>query len=170
MAPFRKAASRQAQAASATLDSITESVATGSANTIAGMAAGTSTINEGVRAHMDKVTKTTEEFVSFGQGNMEAFLRAGQIWATGVQDLGKQVVATAQAQFDETVTAFKALAGVKSIKEAMDLQSSLTRSNLDKAVSEAGKMTDASLRIAEQAMAPLTARVTLAFEKFGRAV
>jgi len=116
---------------------------------------------------MEKVMKTAEDLVSFGQGNYEAFAKAGQIWAAGVQDLSKQVAATAQAQMDQTVATFKALAGVKSFKEAIDLQSTLARSTVEKAVSETGKLTDASLKLTEQAMAPLTARVSVAVEKFG---
>src|SRR5271166_4414187 len=47
---------------------------------------------------MAKVMKTAEEFVSFNQGNLEALIKSGQILATGMQDLGKQVAATAQAR------------------------------------------------------------------------
>jgi len=119
---------------------------------------------------MEKTMKSAEDLVSFGQANMEAFMKAGQIWAAGVQDLSKQVAATAQAQVDQTVATFKALAGVKSFKEAVDLQSSLARSTVEKAVAETGKLTDASLKLAEQTLAPITARVTLAVEKFGRPV
>ncbi len=57
---------------------------------------------------------------------------------------------------------------MKSLKEAMDLQASLARTSLEAAVSEGGKLTDASMKLAEQTMAPLTARVTLAVEKFAR--
>ena len=63
----------------------------------------------------------------------------------------------------------KALAGVKSFKDAVDLQTSLAKSSLEKAVAETSKLTEASLKLAEQAWAPVTARVTLAVEKFGRA-
>ena len=121
-------------------------------------------------ANMEKAMKTAEDMVTFGQGNMEAFVKAGQIWAASVQDLSKQMAATAQAQMDQTVATFKALAGVKSFKEAVDLQSTLARSTVEKAVAETGKLTDASLKLAEQTFAPITARVTLAVEKFGRPV
>lgn len=123
-----------------------------------------------VKVKMEKMMKTAEEMVSFGQGNLEAFAKSSQIWAAGVQDLGKAVAATAQAQMEQTVATMKALAGVKSLKEAIDLQSNLARSSVEKAMAETGKITDASLKLAEQTMAPITARVTLAMEKFGRAV
>ena len=110
-----------------------------------------------------------ELLVAFGQGNLEAFLKAGQIWAAGVQDLSKAVTATAQAQLDETLATVKALAGVKSLKDAVDLQTTLARASVEKAVAEAGKLTDASLKLAEQTFAPLTARVSLAVEKFSHA-
>jgi len=58
---------------------------------------------------------------------------------------------------------------VKSLKDVFDLQSNLARSSMDTFVSESGKLTDASLKLTEQALAPLTARFTLAAEKFRRA-
>lgn len=123
-----------------------------------------------VKANMDKAMKTAEELVTFGQGNFEALVKSGQIWATGMQDLSKQVAASAQAQMDQTMATLKALAGVKSLKEAIELQSTLARSSVEKAVAETGKLTDASMKLAEQTMAPITARVSLAVERFGRAV
>ncbi len=121
-------------------------------------------------ANMEKAMKTAEEFVSFGQANLEAMMKSSQIWAAGVQDIGKQFAATAQAQVDHTVATMKAFAGIKSLKEAMDLQSNLARASMEKAVTETSKLTDASMKLAEQTLAPITARVTLAMEKFGRTV
>lgn len=137
-------------------------------NSAAGAMAGDDQTQNKVDANMDKAVKTAEEFVSFGQGNFEAMMKAGQIWVAGVQDIQKAVSATAQAQVEAALGTFKALSGVKSLKEAMDLQTSLARSSLETAVAETGKLTDASVKLAEQAMAPITARVTLAVEKFGR--
>ena len=115
---------------------------------------------------MDKAIKATEDFVTFGQGNVEALVKSSQIWAAGVQDLSKQFAASAQAQFEETVGLFKALSGVKSLKDAVDLHSNLARTSFEKSVAEAGRFTDASFKLAEQATAPLLARVTLAADKF----
>ena len=79
------------------------------------------------------------------------------------------MAATAQASFEENMNLFKTLGTVKSLKEAIDLQSGLARSALEKAVAESGKLTDASMKLTEQTLAPLTARVNLAVEKFGKA-
>ena len=121
-----------------------------------------------VKEGMEKAMKTAEEFVAFSQGNLDAFVKSGQIWAAGMQDISKQVAATAQASFEETLSTFRALTGVKSLKDAVDLQASLARSTLEKTVTESSRLTDASMKLAEQTIAQLTARVTLAVEKFAR--
>jgi phasin family protein len=117
---------------------------------------------------VEKAMKTAEEFVAFGQGNMEAFVKAGQIWAAGVQDLQKQIAASAQASFEETAATLKSLATAKSLKDAFDMQASMARGALEKTLAESGKLTDASVKLTEQALAPITARVTMAMEKFAK--
>ena len=83
--------------------------------------------------------KTAEELVAFGQGNFEAIVKSGQIWASGVQDIGKQMAANAQASFDDTMSTFKAISSVKSLKDAFDLQASLARSTMEKTLTEFGQ-------------------------------
>jgi len=119
---------------------------------------------------MEKAMKTTEELVAFGQGNIEAFMKSGEIWTAGMQDLSKQVAATAQANFDQTMSTFKALTSVKSLKDAFELQTGLARAAMEKTLAESGRLTDASFKLTEQAMAPITARVTLAVEKFAKPI
>lgn len=136
---------------------------------VAGVVAGFEQTHAEVKANMDKMIKGAEDIVSFGQGNVEAFVKSGQIWAAGVQSLSKTFAATAQAQMDAAVATFKALASVKSLKDAVELQTNLARSSVETVMAETGKLTDASLKLAEETIAPITARVTLAVEKFGRA-
>ncbi len=121
-----------------------------------------------VKEGMEKAMKTAEELVAFSQGNAEALMKSGQIWTAGVQDIGKQIAANAQASFEETMSTFKALSTARSLKDAFDLQASLARSTIEKAMAESGKLTDASLKLTEQVMAPLTARFSLAMEKFAK--
>ena len=135
---------------------------------MSGAVAGFEKTQAEVKANMEKAMRTAEEFLSFGQGNVEAVMRSGRIWAEGVQDLGKSFAATAQAQFDQTMSTFKAMAGVKSLKEAIDLQTNLARSSVETAVNgnqphhrcvdEAGRAGDGADHAAREQ----------AVEKFGR--
>jgi len=120
------------------------------------------------KENMEKAMKTAEEFVAFSQGNVEALVKSGQIWATGVQDLSKHIAGAAQASIEDGISTFKALTSVKSLKDAFDLQANFARATLEKTLAESGKLTDASFKLTEQALAPLTARVTLAVEKFAK--
>jgi phasin family protein len=135
---------------------------------MSGAAAGFEKTQADIKTNMEKAMKTVEEVVSFGQGNVEAAIKSGQIWTSGVQDIGKTMMASAQSQMDQTMSTWKALSGVKSLKDAFDLQASLARSAMEAFVAESGKLSDASLKLTEQAMAPLAARVSVAVEKFGR--
>jgi phasin family protein len=113
--------------------------------------------------------KSTEDFVAFGQANVEAFVKSGQIWSAGVQELTKQFATTAKASFEESVTTFKAISTCKSVKEALEMQSDFAKTALEKAMSESNKIADASLKLTEETLAPITARMTVAAETFGKA-
>jgi len=118
--------------------------------------------------NMTNLTKTTAEIASFGQGNVEAIMKSGQVWAAGCQAISTTMAATAQAHFDRTMSTWKALISVRSLKEAMELRASLPHASFETAFAESGKLTDASIKLVEQAMAPIAERVTLAVEKFAR--
>jgi phasin family protein len=146
-----------------------EQTVTGLKDGMAQAAAGFEKTQAKMKEGVEKAMKTAEEFVAFGQGNMEAFTKSGQIWAAGIQDLQKQFAATAQASFEDAVATFKAMTSAKSLKDAFDLQANLARGAIEKTLAESGKITDASLKLTEQTLAPITARVTLAVEKFAKA-
>ncbi|MFM2150146.1 MAG: hypothetical protein RLZZ187_2452 [Pseudomonadota bacterium] len=125
--------------------------------------------------NMEQVTKQAETFfkaaeeaAEFGRGNLEAVTKSAQLMAVGFQDLGKQVFAVTQALTDHAMESAKALAAVKSLKEAADIQAAFAKASMERSMSEATKLQEATLRMAEQAYAPLTARMTLAAEKFGK--
>ena len=110
--------------------------------------------------------KTAQDFIAFGQGNVEAFMKSGQILAAGMQDLSKQMAAAAQASVDEAMAAFKTLAGTRSVKEAMDVQAALARSIVEKTIAGTSGAAEASYKLAEQAAAPIAGRVNLAVDSF----
>jgi len=117
---------------------------------------------------IEKAMKTAEGLATFGQGNVEAATKSTLIWTAGVQDLSKQVAASFQASIQETTGVLKALGTAKSLKEAIDLQSAIARTAFEKAMSESSRFTQASLKLTEQALAPLTARISAVTPVFGK--
>ncbi len=114
------------------------------------------------------VMKAAEEFADFGRGNVEAFTKAAQTWATGTQDLARQAMALAQGLTDHTLEGAKALSSVKSLNEAAEIQAKFAKSAMEKAVAESAKMQEAVFKLTEQAVAPISARMTVAMEKMAK--
>jgi phasin family protein len=132
-------------------------------------------MREAVEKTMDQATKSAEglfkaaeEAAEFGRGNLEAVAKATQVYVAGVQDLGKQTLAMVQGLADHTVAGAKALGTVKSLKEAAEIQATYARAALEKSFSETAKLQEAALKLAEASFAPISARMTLAVEKFSK--
>jgi len=117
----------------------------------------------------ERLKHLVEEFVALSGGNLEAFVKSGQIWSAGMQELTKQIAAAGKASFDECVSTFKALSTVKSLKEAIDLQASFTTVAIEKMIEETKQIAEGSIKLTEQTLAPITARVSLAVETFNKA-
>lgn len=110
--------------------------------------------------------RTTEDFVAFSRGNVEAFVKSGQIWAAGLQEMGRQFAAQSQAQAQAAASTFRQVSTAKSVREALDLQTSYARAAVEQAVAQTGKTAEASLKLAEQAFAPIGSRVAVAMQGF----
>ena len=132
--------------------------------------AGMHQVGEQAQAQMkdggQRAITTAEQGTQFSAGNVEAVVKSSQILATGLTDMSKLIAANAKASMDETMSVFKAMSSVKSIKEAFELQQSFARSSMEKALSESGRLTEHSMKLAEQAFAPISARVNAAVETF----
>jgi phasin family protein len=116
----------------------------------------------------ESIFKAAEEAADFGRGNVEAFTKAAQTWASGSQDIARQYMALAQGLTDHAVEGAKALSGVKSVNEAADLQTKFAKAALEKMVAEGTKLQEASVKLAESAFAPVNARMTAAMEKLAK--
>jgi phasin family protein len=115
-----------------------------------------------------EVFKGFEDLVQFNKDNLEALVSSAAIVARGVQDLSKTVVALAQESLEESVATGKALVGAKSLKEVIDLSSTMAKSNFDKLVAESTKLSQLSSKLAEDAIAPINSRVEAAVQKLSK--
>jgi len=109
--------------------------------------------------------KASEEAVEFGRGNFEAMSKATQVYVTGMQDLSRQTVTMFQAYSEQAIEAAKTLSGMKSLKEAADFQASFAKTAFERAMADATKLQEATVKLAEAAVEPISARMTIAMEK-----
>jgi len=110
--------------------------------------------------------KSYEDVVAFNKDNMEAVVKSSSILSEGLKEVSEDMVAYAQASVKENVEATKALFDCKDAKALADLQAKIAKESYDKFLAEAGKISSASTKLAEDAWAPITARVNVAFEAF----
>ena len=121
------------------------------------------------REQFDKASvsafKAYEEFSKFQKDNYEAFVAASTIFAKGAENVGKAWMTLSQEAMEAAAQTAKSLLGAKTLREAVDLQSDFAKSNFDKFVAEGTKMSELTVKVANEAFAPLNARVNVAVEK-----
>ena len=109
--------------------------------------------------------KASNGAAEFGRGNLEAVAQSAQACLTGMQDLGRQYLTAVQGLTQHALEGGRALAGARSLQDAMALQASLTRTSVERALGEGAKLQQAALTLAEQVQAPLARRATAALER-----
>jgi len=121
------------------------------------------------REQIEKASQTAyksfEEMSKLQKDNWDAMVAASQIWAKGAEVIGKAWMGLAQETLETAATTAKAMVGVKTLREAVDLQADFAKGNFDKFVAESTKMSETVVKVANDAMEPITARVNVSVEK-----
>lgn len=115
-----------------------------------------------------QLLKNYEELNALTKGNVDAVVQSSTIVAKGAEQAGKQVAAYAQSSLEKSVAATKAAFAVKSIRELIDLQNAYAKQSFDALVAETSKLQELSVKVTNDALAPLSARVNVAVEKLGK--
>ena len=121
------------------------------------------------KAAYDKGAEMTQDVVEFQKGNLEALVESGKILASGMQDMGRTYVEEAKSAAETVQGDVKKAAAVKSPTELFQLQGEIARRNFDAMVKTTSKHTEAMLKLANEAFAPLSSRMSLAAEKVRKA-
>jgi len=109
--------------------------------------------------------KSYEEFSKFSKENLDAAVAATTIAAKGYENLGKAWMTLMQESMEQGAQTAKALLGAKTLREAVDLQTDYAKTSFDKLVAEGTKMSEIGLKVANEALEPISARVNVAVEK-----
>ena len=100
-----------------------------------------------------------DDIVAFNQNNFDAIVASSTAFAKGFEQLTKEYVAFASASFENAVEASKQISTVKTVNEAVELQTKIAKDSWDKAVAEGQKISEISTVIFKTASAPLSERV-----------
>ena len=117
----------------------------------------------------DKSSAMAGEATEFTKGNVEALVESGKILSESMQEFGKSYVEEAKAAFETMTADMKEFAAIKSPTELFQLQGKLMRRNFDSMVAFGSKSSEAMVKLSNDAMAPISTRMSLAAEKISKA-
>jgi phasin family protein len=126
---------------------------------------GFKTMQAEVTGGLKQAAELARGYVDVQRTALETVVKAGQIYGEGLQSLASRAADANRTQFEHTVAHLKALTSVKSVKEAISLQTSFARDTASRVLSETSSFAEDYLKVAGQALAPVTARVREAAEK-----
>ena len=112
-----------------------------------------------------KSQKAAEDLAEITKANVEALTEAGRIAVSGARTIGQDALASGREGIEQASAAVKTLAEAKSPTEFFQLQSELVRASFDRAVAEGSKLTEQFVKLAGEAVQPLSTRASLNAER-----
>ncbi|MGX7951643.1 phasin family protein [Tsuneonella sp. HG249] len=121
------------------------------------------------KAAYEKLQAYAGEMTEVTKGNVEAVVESGKILGAGVQDIARSEVEAAKGAFETLTADLKAMAAVKSPTELFKLQGEIARRNFDMLVARTSKNAEVGMKLANDAFAPISSRMSLAAERLSKA-
>jgi phasin family protein len=124
-----------------------------------------STAKQQVEKSTSQFLKGIEEMTALTKQNVDAFVKSGTILAKGFETISKSNAAYAQSTLESSAAASKAVLGVKTVRDLVDLQSSFAKKSFDSAIAEGTKVSEISVKVANEAFQPISTQINATFGK-----
>ncbi|HRD45764.1 MAG TPA: TIGR01841 family phasin [Caulobacter sp.] len=121
--------------------------------------------NQAFKDNVEKSLAALNEVNAYSKKNLEAVVASVTAATKGAEALGAQVMAFSKKSMEDQVSAAKALAGAKSVQEAVELQTAWVKSAMEGYLAEASKMGETVASSVKDSVKPLNERVTATVEK-----
>lgn len=114
---------------------------------------------------LEKSRQLAEELTEMTRANVEAVVEAGRIAASGVKTVGEDALQRTREGLERNVAEFKSLAQAGSSTEFFQLQTEIVRNNFDRLVESFSQLTESTVKVAGEAIQPLSNRAAVNAEK-----
>lgn len=169
-----------AKQAKAGAETVEQAVKAGSETFEKAAQAGTEALNTGyaqavamtkeqVSTYFPSAAKGFDEFAGFGKDNLDAAFQFGAVAAKGFEAIGKELMAYNQKALEAGMERATALLGCKTVQDVVEFQTEMARGNFDELVAQGTKITEISVKVANEAVEPISVRVNDTVEKFVKA-
>jgi phasin family protein len=123
------------------------------------------TAKQQVEKSTSQFLKGFEDLTALTKQNVDAFVKSGAILAKGFEDISKSTAAYTQSTLESSAAASKAVLGVKTVRDLVDLQSSFAKKSFDSAIAEGTKVSEISVKVANEAFQPISTQINATFGK-----
>ena len=134
--------------------------------------AGKKSVEEALNLTKEQVEKASEAFFKnyddisvMNKDGVDPFFKAGEVLTKGAESLRKAYFDFVQASAEASVETSKAMMAAKTSKDFVDLQSDFARTSFDNFLSESTRLSEISVKVANEAFDPLKAQFNSGFEK-----
>jgi phasin family protein len=117
-----------------------------------------------------KAIPDIQEILSLHRANFEALLQSNTVLVKGLEAIGKHLATLTQVEFERTAAAAKAALAAKSLPDAIALNTDYAKVSLDQLVANSTALHELGAKVAQDAVAPITARLTVTTEAAGEPV
>ena len=114
------------------------------------------------KTQFDDITK---EATAASQAQMEAFVKSGNIFAKGFEDILKTYVSIAQATAEKNTKSFQALLGCKTLNEYTEAQNKDAQQSFDDFSVSVTKLSEMSVKVTTEAFEPINDQVSKSIKK-----
>ena len=114
---------------------------------------------EALKANFEKAVKNYDQFLGYGKGTVEAYVKAATVAGKGAETFHNEVYAFSKQSIEDSMAATKAVLGSKSIHEAFEVQTDFAKTAFDAYVGELTKLSELMVSTAKQSFEPLQGRI-----------
>jgi len=107
----------------------------------------------------------TQEAANNSRESVEAFVKSGEIFAKGFENIIKTAASLTQTAAETQAEFAKTLMGSKTLNEYTEAQNKIAQANFDQFMSSATTLSEMSVKILSEASEPLNEQMTKAMQK-----
>ena len=111
-----------------------------------------------------------DELTRLSKENVDAVVEASTILARTAETVGKSVLALSKSSLEISLNTGKEMLGVRTWRELVDVQTEFAKANFDNLMAEATRLSELTVKAANQAIEPIQARLHATLDRTARPV
>ena len=117
------------------------------------------------KERFDAVAKSVDDAARLSKEQVDAIVSAGNVAAKGFETINAEVMAFTKGQIEDQISATKAMMGVRTLQDLIELQNDFAKSAFEAYTAHTTKLSEVAAKTAQEAFAPINTQFQAAVEK-----